>query len=139
MYVCMSRSGYPPWILKRGALESSGQRLISSIGKTKKIAFFFHQQLFFLQKKIFKRWFFKDFSRFLGTFWFFDHFWKKLEFWRFLWIFWIFILYFRIFFWFFRSFFIFWTYSDFWIFWNFLKFLVFFWIFLVFSDSFQSY
>ena len=29
----------PPWILKRGGLESCGQRLISSIGKTKIIAF----------------------------------------------------------------------------------------------------
>ena len=42
-----SRSGDPPpWILKRARLESSGQRLISSIGKTKRIAFFF-----FLRKK----------------------------------------------------------------------------------------
>ena len=31
----------PPWILKQAGLESSGQRLISSIGKTKRIAFFF--------------------------------------------------------------------------------------------------
>ena len=30
----------PPWILKWGGLESSGQRLIASIGKTKRIAFF---------------------------------------------------------------------------------------------------
>ena len=30
-----SHSGDPPWILKRGGLESSGQELISSIGKTK--------------------------------------------------------------------------------------------------------
>ena len=44
--VCMSRSGYTPWIQKRGGLESSGQRLISSFGKTQKIAFFFS----FLQK-----------------------------------------------------------------------------------------
>ena len=33
----MSRSGYPPWILKRTGLESFGWRLISSIGKTKRI------------------------------------------------------------------------------------------------------
>ena len=39
--VRLSRSDHPPWILKRGGLESSGQRLISSIGKTKGIAFFF--------------------------------------------------------------------------------------------------
>ena len=44
-----SRSGDPPWILKRGVLESSGQRLISSIGKTKRIA-----SLFFGKKNIFK-------------------------------------------------------------------------------------
>ena len=36
----VSRSGYPTWILKQDGLESSGQRLISSIGKTKIIAFF---------------------------------------------------------------------------------------------------
>ena len=33
-----SCSGYPPWILKQGGLESSGQRLISSNGKNKIIA-----------------------------------------------------------------------------------------------------
>ena len=32
---------HTPWILKRGGLESSGWRLISLIGKTKRIAFFF--------------------------------------------------------------------------------------------------
>ena len=43
--------GTPPWILKRGGLESSGRKLISSFGKTKRIAFFF----FFRRKKnIFK-------------------------------------------------------------------------------------
>ena len=31
---------YPPWILKRGGLESYTPTLISSIGKTKRIAFF---------------------------------------------------------------------------------------------------
>ena len=31
----------PPWILKRGGLGSSGQRLISSIGKNKRILFIF--------------------------------------------------------------------------------------------------
>ena len=41
LLLCTSRSGYPPWILKRAGLESSGRRLISSIGKTKGIAFFF--------------------------------------------------------------------------------------------------
>ena len=38
----MSRSNYPPpWILKRGWLESSGRRLISWNGKTKRNAFSF--------------------------------------------------------------------------------------------------
>ena len=32
--------GTTPWILKRGGVESSGRRLISSIGKTKRIVFF---------------------------------------------------------------------------------------------------
>ena len=41
-----SRSGDPPWILKRGGLESSGWRLISSIGQTKGIVFF--SAIFFL-------------------------------------------------------------------------------------------
>ena len=39
LLLCMSRSGYPPWILKRGGLESSGRRLISSIGKIKRVEF----------------------------------------------------------------------------------------------------
>ena len=37
----MSRSGDPPWILKWARLESSGRRLISSIGKARRIAFLF--------------------------------------------------------------------------------------------------
>ena len=37
----------PPWILKRGGLESSGQRLMASNGKTNRIAFFL-----FLAKKL---------------------------------------------------------------------------------------
>ena len=36
--LCLSRLCYPPWILKWGGLKSVGQRLISSIGKTKRIA-----------------------------------------------------------------------------------------------------
>ena len=39
----------PPWILKRGELESSGQKIISSIGKIKRIALFF--SFVFWQKK----------------------------------------------------------------------------------------
>ena len=42
-----SCSGDPPLILKRVGLESSGRRLISSIGKTKSIAFFFPAIFFF--------------------------------------------------------------------------------------------
>ena len=38
--LCSSRSGTPPWILKLGGLESSSGIIISSIGKTKIIAFF---------------------------------------------------------------------------------------------------
>ena len=48
----------PPCILKRGELESSGQRLISSIGKTKRIAYFL------LAKKAF----FKNFTIFFLLF-----------------------------------------------------------------------
>ena len=47
-----SRSDYPPWILIRIGLESSGQRLISSIGKTKRIAFLL-LCFFFGKKKIY--------------------------------------------------------------------------------------
>ena len=36
-YVHLSRSGDPPWILKRGGLDNSGQRLISLKGITQKI------------------------------------------------------------------------------------------------------
>ena len=50
----VSRSGYPPWILKRAGLESSGRRLISSIGKTKGIAFCFVFSKFFFFLKIFR-------------------------------------------------------------------------------------
>ena len=37
----LSGSGYPPWILKRAGLESSGQFASSEYWKTKRIAFFF--------------------------------------------------------------------------------------------------
>ena len=39
--------GPPPWILRWGGRDSSGQRLISSNGKTKKIAFFLRGKIFF--------------------------------------------------------------------------------------------
>ena len=49
-----------PGLKKRGGLESSGQRLISSNGKTKRIAFFFGQikiisKLSYLKEKHFSR------------------------------------------------------------------------------------
>ena len=47
----MSRSGYPPWILNLGGLESSNKKSIASFGETKKIAFFpanlFHSESLF--------------------------------------------------------------------------------------------
>ena len=39
VYVCMSRSGYPPRILKRGGLESSSQILMPANGETKRFCF----------------------------------------------------------------------------------------------------
>ena len=61
----------PPWILKRGWLESSGWIPISSIGKTKGIALFFRQQIIIKIKKInfFEK---SDFWDFLGFFQFSD-------------------------------------------------------------------
>ena len=59
LLLCMSRSGYPSWILKRGEVESSGQRLIFSIGKTKRMDILFN--------RIFG--FFLDFFLFLWFFW----------------------------------------------------------------------
>ena len=69
---------------ERGGLESSGQRLIFSIGKIKRKLFFL--SLFFLAKKVFKmfrflRIFFWDFLRLLDFF--FDNFWHILGFWVF--------------------------------------------------------
>ena len=40
----------PPWMLKRGGLESSGRRLISSIGKLKRKVFFGVKNDFFFFK-----------------------------------------------------------------------------------------
>ena len=94
----MSRSGYPPWILNRGGLESSGQRPISSIGKTKRIAYY----LFFGKKHIFKifwflkksdfSWFFSDFLTIFDVFilflgFFFGFFGFLLDFFKFFWFF----------------------------------------------------
>ena len=64
------RSDHPPWILKRGGLESSGQRLISSIGKTKIIAFFFGPFFFNFSgfRKKLLNWIFRNFFRFWNFF-----------------------------------------------------------------------
>ena len=76
-----SRSDHSPWILKRGGLDSSGRRLISSIGKTKRIAIFsakfFSSLKFsdFLKKKIIsfdlKK---KNYFHNLQNFWTFSNF-----------------------------------------------------------------
>ena len=73
--------GTPPWILKRGGPESSGQQLISSIGKTKIIALFLAKNsnlsdvwnfLGFVKKFLtFLNNFLIDFGDFLGIFLFF--------------------------------------------------------------------
>ena len=44
--LCVTLRPPHPWILKRAGLESSGWRLISSIGKTKRIAFNFSAKKF---------------------------------------------------------------------------------------------
>ena len=80
LLLCTSRSGYPPRILKRGGLESSGPILISSNGKTKSIPFFL---LFFSSAKQKYSDFLKvivlDFSRFLDFLTlFFSKFWRFL-------------------------------------------------------------
>ena len=52
--------GPPPWIVKRGGLESSGRGLISSIGKTKRIEFFGKKKKKLLKDFLFKK---NDFLR----------------------------------------------------------------------------
>ena len=106
----LSCSEYPPWILKLGGLEISGQRLISRLSKLREWPFFWRKKketfsnLDFLKKVFFYR--------------FFDHFWQLFGF--FLMNFWIFFKIFVEFFWIFKL--------------NF-----FFWIFMVFMNSLQSY
>ena len=66
-----SRAGYPPWIQKRGGLESSGWIASSLYWKTKTIAFFV--AIFASSKLIFFCWttvnfgYFQDFSRSAGA------------------------------------------------------------------------
>ena len=80
LFVHPPRSRYPPWILKRGGLEKSGGRLISSNGKIKRIALLF---CFFLDKKNLKIYIFNK-SDFFLDFWRF--FWQFYIIFRFLWI-----------------------------------------------------
>ena len=71
-----SRSDQPPCILKQGGLESSSQRPISLIGKTKRIAFFSAKKNIFKEKKEKKKkWFF------------FETGWDYWYFYFFLWLF----------------------------------------------------
>ena len=51
----VSRSGYHPWILRRGGLESSVRRLISYICKTMKKTFFRQKSFLGKKKEIFLR------------------------------------------------------------------------------------
>ena len=92
------RSGYPPWILKRGGLESSGRRLISPIGKKKENSIFFLRKKNIKKKSFFfvKSHFF-DFLVFLDCFDHFQFFW----FWGFngfFGFFWILLIFLRLFF-----------------------------------------
>ena len=74
--LCSSSSGDPPLDSETGGLESSGQRPISAINKTKRIAFFSPVNFFLLQpfqifwKKYFFQifWNFKVFAIFLEFF-----------------------------------------------------------------------
>ena len=115
-----SCSGYPPWILKRVGLESTGWRLISSIGKTKRIAFFFGKKKYAQNVQIFLKWFFKDFLTFFCRFLDFLTFSIFLGF---LWVFWVF---WDIFWDFLRFVGFFLDFLDFWIFWIYLDFFGFF-------------
>ena len=90
-----SRSGASPWIQKRGGLESTGRRLISAFGKTKRIEFFWAIFFFF---KIFRLNFFSFLSDF-KIFWPFLTIFRFLGiFYGFFFIFYLFILLFCIFF-----------------------------------------
>ena len=115
--------GTPPWILKRGGLESYGRILISSIGKTKRIVFL---QNFEIKKKTD----FWDFLIFSIVLRFFDVFFcfKKKDFLGFLRFFWILLRFFDIFLIFkifldFTGFFL-----DFRSFWDLFRFFELFWI-----------
>ena len=76
--------GTPPWILKRDGLESSGRRLISSNGKTKRITFLssFSTTFFWLQLII---WYFFEVYPDFQIFW---QFFIICWFLGILWIFW---------------------------------------------------
>ena len=72
----LSHSDHPPWIMKRGGLESSGWRLISAIGNTKRIAMFSEEKKILKKKSDFlkKSEFLKIFYIF-GVLAIFDNFW----------------------------------------------------------------
>ena len=114
----------------------------SKYWKTKRIAFFsssFLANIGFFQKK--KNWKKREFLRFFKIFQDFRIFWPFLKLLKFYRVLWIFFGHFLDIFWIFFRFFL--DFLDFFGFLDFLKFLNFFgffcWIFLVFSDSFQSY
>ena len=109
LFVRPSRLCYPPWIPVRGWLESSGQRLISSIGIIMK------KHSFSTKKNI------SENSRFFHIFRLLNLLWTLLDFLEFICIF-------------FRLFEIFWTFWDFFWFSEFVKIFRFlgFFVFIVF-------
>ena len=54
-FLLRNDQGTLPWILKRGGMETSGQRLISSISKTKRITFFFAKKKYFSNFQSFEK------------------------------------------------------------------------------------
>ena len=107
-----SRSDHPPWTLKQGGLESSGQQLVSLNSKAKKISFYlFCKKMGFKERK---KVFFWDYYNFSDVRLFINS-WTCFGILGFLWIFafkkkCIFCIYFYLF----------------------LRFLCFFWIFTIF-------
>ena len=85
------RSDYPPWILKRGWMESSCRIPSSLYWKTKRMAFFIRQNKKKSKKTNLKKWFydiFLVFSTGLDFLTIFDNFWTFMDFCTFF--FWIF-------------------------------------------------
>ena len=74
-----SCSGYPPWILKRGVLEISGQRVISLNGKAKRLAscsafFFFFSSSNFQEQYFFTFFLMHSYFQFVWPFLIFSGF-----------------------------------------------------------------